>query len=1053
MSRSQLSWNAATLGERLAYLRSQPPAPPASVSDGGGDASLAPWARACALGDREAFLRRLTWDDVAPATASAALAGQVPDGFPVADWVGPLASLMGPVVASADVVGSPDWEAEVHRLDPSLPFVDLWLPLAQAATRRLVVTAPACASTFSTDALTALERHLLSGICHLSALSVLEAYAAQSPRRDAGSSDGYLSFVRTLLSTGYSPLWSTYPVLARHVGLLVDQWRAEIVELADRLSQDRAALAAVFGAEATQVRRLTPGLSDRHAGGRHVVRVEFTSGLQLAYKPRDLRLETAYNEWLSWLERAGMPSAPRALRTLARASHGWSEWAEQGASWSADDVRAYLRQAGALVCLTYVLGGTDLHSENLVATASGPVLVDTEMLLQPSTRPGPSADGADEWVAPVTESCLASGLISAVVIDRTGTGFDVGGLRPAVARELAVPMRRWVNLRTDAIAFEPEHRVHPALRNDVIVDGAVQRPEDFADELCAGFVEAYRFLESRRAALLAPDGPLAGFANCPVRVLFRPSDQYAAAQYLMAAPRYQRSGVERSLAIETFHRVFIADTERPRIWPMVREEREALEALDIPRVTLPAAATDLRAADGQVVEGYYVRSGMDAIRSRLGSLSHDDCLRQVDLLRAALSDAGVRRSSGRSERSGDPLCTAAEQIGAALLARAQATADGALLWSSSGGRTDLYGGASGVGLFFAALAAMSEEPTWRTAAGRVLRPLAEGRPTVADAPLRLGACTGAPSTAYALAVSGHLLDEPVLVDAAVRLACAVSGETIDADTVLDVEGGCAGALLALLAVHDLQADEQVLDLARRCVVRLVSTQVRTGPFAGAWLAGDDPTARPGFAHGAAGIAAALSRWARRTGDSGVFETIEGAWAFERRVFAEHAGAYPTVRSDGGRVVMAAWCHGAPGVALGRAMAPVALEDERLHRELDTAMGLTMNAPAGQLDHLCCGNLGRADVALTVGQARQRPVWRDSGVAACRAVASRVLAQGRLGMRGRGFQRGAAAPELFQGLAGIGYQLLRAGAPHRLPSLLAFEIPVRGTAGSDSRDHS
>ena len=44
------------------------------------------------------------------------------------------------------------------------------------------------------------------------------------------------------------------------------------------------------------------------------------------------------------------------------------------------------------------------------------------------------------------------------------------------------------------------------------------------------------------------------------------------------------------------------------------------------------------------------------------------------------------------------------------------------------------------------------------------------------------------------------------------------------------------------------------------------------------------------------------------------------------------------------------------------------------------------------------------------------------------------------MRGRGFQVGANAPEFFQGLAGIGYQLLRASAPSVLPSVLAFDSP-------------
>ena len=139
--------------------------------------------------------------------------------------------------------------------------------------------------------------------------------------------------------------------------------------------------------------------------------------------------------------------------------------------------------------------------------------------------------------------------------------------------------------------------------------------------------------------------------------------------------------------------------------------------------------------------------------------------------------------------------------------------------------------------------------------------------------------------------------------------------------------------------------------------------------------------------------------------------------------------------------MWAWCHGAPGIALARAAAPVEIADRSVAGEIDAAMSQTLAAPESQLDHLCCGNLGRADVALTVGLRTGAQHWIDSGLNMTRAVAARIVSQGRLGMRARGFHWGAPVPEFFQGLAGIGYQLLRASLPAVLPSVLAFERPA------------
>ena len=109
------------------------------------------------------------------------------------------------------------------------------------------------------------------------------------------------------------------------------------------------------------------------------------------------------------------------------------------------------------------------------------------------------------------------------------------------------------------------------------------------------------------------------------------------------------------------------------------------------------------------------------------------------------------------------------------------------------------------------------------------------------------------------------------------------------------------------------------------------------------------------------------------------------------------------------------------------------------------MQQTLHAPPGPLDHLCCGTAGRADIALTVGLATRTAPWVSAGLAAARTVAARVVEQGELGLRGQGFQWGLPEPGVFQGVAGIGYQMLRASAPERLPSLLALDAPGPGAA--------
>jgi lantibiotic modifying enzyme len=138
--------------------------------------------------------------------------------------------------------------------------------------------------------------------------------------------------------------------------------------------------------------------------------------------------------------------------------------------------------------------------------------------------------------------------------------------------------------------------------------------------------------------------------------------------------------------------------------------------------------------------------------------------------------------------------------------------------------------------------------------------------------------------------------------------------------------------------------------------------------------------------------------------------------------------------------MVAWCHGAPGLALARALVPSRARNAQVVDDVEAAMTAMLGAADAPLDHLCCGNMGRADVALTVGMKTGRADWMERGVRMAQTVANRILTQGRLGVRARGFWHGAPGPELMQGMAGIGYQLLRTASPSALPSVLAFEAP-------------
>ncbi|HTT69993.1 MAG TPA: type 2 lanthipeptide synthetase LanM, partial [Anaeromyxobacteraceae bacterium] len=678
--------------------------------------------------------------------------------------------------------------------------------------------------------------------------------------------------------------------------------------------------------------------------------------------------------------------------------------------------------------------------ENVFATPEGPVVVDAEMLLGPAAA-GASAEEHDT-AAEAWESCLASGLLGWSHADGRGRLFEAGGLQPAAPRGRTLPGRRWVGLGTDTLHFVQEESFLPPTANRVVWEGRLVRPEDFAAEVVQGFERTYEFLLEHRREILSPEGPLGAFAGLATRVLFRPSDQYGAFLRLLQTPSRQDLGVARSVALEALNAVFARDAARPTLWPLVEDERAALEGLDIPRFTLATTGVSPRSRRGIEVEGHYVRSGLESARLRLEALSGGDLPRQRALVEAALASPALPDRNG-GEVGDDSLLPAAVALARSLQERCHR---GALLASPFTASGDLYRGHTGVAVFLCALGAIAGGE-WAETGRRAARGWAEA--VSAQGAERyvgpgLGACSGLGSLVYGLTLCAALSGEEVARDVAARLAAGVTPERAERSDAFDVEGGVAGLLLALLALHRETREPGLLSTASACGRRLVAAQREAGA-GGAWPASDGGL-HAGFAHGAAGIASALARLHSVAGEEPLTRAVARAHRFERSLYSPARGNWPHVRGRGGTMWLMAWCHGAPGVALGRLLEGGAAADPEGGADLETALAATRRTLPGRYDHLCCGSLGQAEVLLAAGRARSDPELGGEAAERARAVARRILCEGWRGVRSTGFEQRAFEPGFFRGLAGVGYQLLRTAHPDRLPSVLGFEPSAERSRG-------
>jgi lantibiotic modifying enzyme len=204
----------------------------------------------------------------------------------------------------------------------------------------------------------------------------------------------------------------------------------------------------------------------------------------------------------------------------------------------------------------------------------------------------------------------------------------------------------------------------------------------------------------------------------------------------------------------------------------------------------------------------------------------------------------------------------------------------------------------------------------------------------------------------------------------------------------------------------------------------------------------------GFAHGVSGIALALAELGAASGDARSSSAALAAFAWEREAFWPELGrwlgsaAVPAAPAPDGSVAMS-WCYGAPGVGLARLAALRHLDAASparaaLAAEIAEALRLTVAHGFGQNHCLCHGDLGSLDFLLSA----QRQLGGAALGRQVRRRAQQVLASIDRDGWCCGTRGAVESPGLMNGIAGIGYGLLRLADPDRVPSILALAPPAQ-----------
>ena len=967
-------------------------------------------------------------------------------------------------------------------IGPPVPFEELLLPFVGTAIERLSTATSNQYLSYPEEVRLKFERALLQKLSSISSRVLMVEFRAflayqqvsggLYPLQDSGNNtrEYYLRFVDEMYTSSWKGLLLEYAVLARFLAVTIAQWVRNTAEFLQRFELDLPEIRSAFlpkGDPGTLI-DVQCGLSDPHNGGRSVLFVKFKSGAGLIYKPRNMKLEAEYFEFVGWInDVANLLPFPR-LKILQREDYGWSEYVRSVECGDEQAVHRFYVRSGMFLCLVYVLNGIDFHFENVIAAGENPVPVDLETIFHQATEyPMEDAELTDVLAQRLRESVLRAHILPNV-IKRNKQYFDISAISRSRESVEDFEFPVWKNVNADKMDYRYERTAGRAADNLPRLRGEFCSPDVYTGDIVDGFEALYRFLLAAKENLIKEGGRLHQLFQQESRFIFRPTSFYDSILWKILEPDCLRDGTRSGILLDLLGQRFATLETTAKVWPILREEITALWELDIPKFTVRGTSTSLGLISGGSFDGYFSRSIWDRVQQRIHGLNDEDLQWQIALIRAAMDAREATRliSDGVGIAPG-PYHTG-KNIGREELVRHAVSLGEALRQSaifSNGGdagwltltylneanqfalqaiNLDLYNGRSGIALFFAALESVVPGAGFRELAystsAFIRRRIRKAKPK--DIRLMgIGGYLGIPSLIYALTRIGEFLNDRDLLEDAKYAVSLIDQEMIECDEGNDVLSGTAGAILALLACRSALGDSEIIPRAVACGIRLLQTRTLDKYGFRTW-AGRDGTHLTGFSHGTSGIAYALLRLYRETMDKQFYDAAIEALGLENAEFVPEENNWPdhrplvhAQRVPAPPAFKIAWCQGAPGIGLAR-LATLDLNDsDRVRADIQAALSTTAIGNLLSRDHLCCGNAGLAETLLFAGIKLSSEEWQQKALQIAGRMITRAEEAGSFAVR---FKNGFLNPTLFQGAAGVGYQFLRMAYPDRLPSVLLLE---------------
>lgn len=843
-----------------------------------------------------------------------------------------------------------------------------------------------------------------------------------------------------------------YPELIRLLDVLVTSNVNYLTEILLNLENDIQEIEnLILNHKVEEIKNIKFGEGDTHSKGKSVTEVVLDKG-KIIYKPRKIDIEKKFYDFIQHIEvKSDYKLANLGkIRSISKQNYSYVEFIEHKKAKDLYEIEKFYKNLGETLCLLYILNGTDMHSENIIAKGITPYLIDLETLFHSYIFIDDSIIGdsiiGDEYfetlLSKSNSTVMSIGILPGKIvknIDDKDYALEIGGIG---GEEKNLSPFKYVDLNMNEngrLEVIKKFMLSEINNNNPIEKFDSVTFESSLKNIKVGFENMYLWVCDNKDYVQSLIREL--FTGEKTRVVLRPTFSYSKLLSISKEPHFLNSYINRKvlfskLGLNSKNYINIAKSEVKQLLdndiPIFYSYTDSKYLFDYNNNKIQLFSKeapidkvirkiDMMCENGLEKELCYIDQTMNLKKYNLKS----------DITNIKFNENFINKNINKSE-----YLNTAKNIGDLILRR-KIEIKGTTSWISTSllGKdeiefgvspvgSDLYLGNAGIYLFLAYLGKYTGDKKYLDESKRAIRfNINFLKQSKLYKHANIGLFNGIGGELLSLGLVSKIIDIEDCEEV-IKFALDNLKELVRRDLSYDILGGASGLISSLIELLKIfpQFKDDITKLLEISYNHIIENRIICDDYC--YWKSKVAVPYTGYAHGNAGIVSALIKLKYNekhllnknlVSDKIINEILN----YQRNLYSNEYKNWKI--SNVKDSYSNGWCHGAPGILLSSCnLLKYGYKDSHIEEELNTALETTIKYGFGNNPTYCHGDLGNLEIINEFAKFKNDDELKRKCKATYIDLYENVISQ----KWDTHIFRNTESLGLMLGLAGWGYSILR-----------------------------